>query len=316
MEHNKIIHCEGTDRTGKDTFRRYLVREGKGSYLVIVRSFISQVVYSRIYGRSIDEQWFIDQALKVQDLGHVFVYLKVNLDIVKQRIIDTNEQDVNVDQIEFHTQIFDEVVEIFKSKGLKVIILDNTHQDLKLAHRFLEMALLRNEIQGCTNCSKHNMPVNNYDLEKGRGKLTFDVQNPNPYYLIVGMNPSSLRYPYNQYPFEVNEKGKNKEFRQILSDIGVLQNSVITNLVKCTVSGNDFYPHYAGQCSSHIRNEIELFKPKKIIALGNNTYKALLQNKIFNIEDIIEIWHPSYCYSHHRTTHDQYKEHIIERLKG
>lgn len=311
---NRVIHIEGTDRTGKDTFRSHLVKEGKGSTLIIVRSFISQVVYSRIYGRTIDEQWFVNQALELQKLGHIFVYLKVNLDIVKQRIIDTNEEDVNIYQIEHHTQIFNEVVDFFKSNGLKVIILDNTHQDLNLATRLLELAIIKQGIQDCTSCSKYQMPVNQFDLSKGRGKLIPDVQNSNPYYLIVGMNPSSLRYPQNQFPFEVNDKGKNQKFREILSELGILQQSVITNLVKCTLSGEDNYEFYAHKCLSHIQKEIELLKPTKIIALGNKTYKALIKNKIFNPENIIEIWHPAYCYSHHKTTHDEYKQHIKERI--
>ena len=49
----EIIHIDGPDKTGKDSIRREVVKSGKGSYLVYVRSFLSQIVYGRIYNRNI-----------------------------------------------------------------------------------------------------------------------------------------------------------------------------------------------------------------------------------------------------------------------
>ena len=43
----KIIHIDGPDKTGKDSIRRDVVKKSKGTSLVYVRSFLSQIVYSR-----------------------------------------------------------------------------------------------------------------------------------------------------------------------------------------------------------------------------------------------------------------------------
>ena len=50
-----IVILDGVDKTGKDTIKDCLVRLSNGKILVIVRSFISQIVYSRIYKRNINE---------------------------------------------------------------------------------------------------------------------------------------------------------------------------------------------------------------------------------------------------------------------
>jgi hypothetical protein len=125
-----VIILDSHDRSGKDTLRRHIIKESKGKYLVIVRAFISQVVYSRIYDRNINEDYFIDQAIKSQNLGYSFVVLKTDIDLVKKRIIDTNEQDVDIYQIESHIKTFQEVFNLFKSKGLKLLEIDSTDQDL------------------------------------------------------------------------------------------------------------------------------------------------------------------------------------------
>lgn len=130
MKNNQVICIEGLDRLGKDTLRRHLVKESQGRFLVIVRSFISQIAYSRIYKRNIDEQWFINSALEWQKLGHAFIYLTANSDLIKQRIIDTNEQDINEDDIEYHSKIFLEVIDLFKINGLKILTVDVSSQNL------------------------------------------------------------------------------------------------------------------------------------------------------------------------------------------
>lgn len=130
MSNNYVICLEGVDRTGKDTLRQHIVKESKGNSLVIVRSFISQVVYSRIYNRNIDEQYFINQALECQKLGHIFVHLIVDINLIKQRIIDTNEQDVSTENIENHISIFNQVIKLFKDSGLKILTIDVSDQNL------------------------------------------------------------------------------------------------------------------------------------------------------------------------------------------
>ena len=55
----RIIHIDGPDKTGKDSIRRQVVKNAKGTTLVYIRSFLSQIVYSRLYNRKINEDWFL-----------------------------------------------------------------------------------------------------------------------------------------------------------------------------------------------------------------------------------------------------------------
>lgn len=315
MEPN-VIHIEGLDRTGKDTLRRHLVKESNGNYLVVVRSFLSQVAYARIYNRVIDEEFFINQALNLQKNNHSFVYLTANDDLISKRIIDTQEKDITSNDIKFHKEIFLKVIFDFARRGVFITIIDTSDQDLNRMFLEIQNAIIQNTIQSCSACDLCDAVVNKFDLSKGTGKLVADVKNINPKYLIVGMDPSKSRYPFNTVPFEINTSGKNEKFREILQEQGILDNCVITNLVKCTHgAGWLTYKDYVTLCQSNIKREIEFFKPEYLIALGKDVYKQLVENKLFNSTKIIEIYHPAYCYSYGRLTHEQYKEHIISKLK-
>ena len=54
-----IIHLDGVDKTGKDSIKTEIVILSNGRILVVARSFLSQIVYYRIYNRFIDESFFI-----------------------------------------------------------------------------------------------------------------------------------------------------------------------------------------------------------------------------------------------------------------
>lgn len=309
------IILDSIDRCGKDTVRRTLVKQSGGNYLVIVRSVISQVAYARIYNRTIDEEYFFNQGIQLQKLGHIFIYLKADDQLIAQRIKDTNELHITENDIAFHKEIFQQVLFDFRKKGLMIAEIDTTDQDLNRIYKECEIAILLNNIQQCQGCYLRNQTVNKKNLELGYGKLIADVRDFTPKYLIVGMNPSKVRDPGCQYPFQVDYKGKNEQFRGILAELGILENCVITNLVKCsTAEGfnlNDAWVH----CQHHIKKEIEFYQPEIIIALGKDVYKKLLSNKLFNPAKIIEIYHPAYCYSRHSITHSTYKQHIYSRLK-
>lgn len=312
---SKIIHIEGLDRTGKDTARRTLVQQSKGNYLVVVRSFLSQVAYARLYNRAINEEYFITQALEAQKQGHVFIYLKADDALISKRIIETMELDIADKDIKAHKEMFLRVLFDFCKRGLFVTIIDTTDQDLNRIYRECEIAILQSEIQTCTNCDLCNFKLNKFDLSLGNGKLVADVKNNNPKYMVVGMNPSSKRYPFNTTPFEVNATGKNGQFRGILKEAGVLDNCVITNLVKCTLSSGDIsYKDAFASCIGNITKEIAFYNPEYIIACGNVVKTHLVKNKLFNERKIIEIYHPAYCYSYGRITHNEYKQHILSKL--
>lgn len=116
----KIIHFDGADKTGKDTIRDLIVKHSQGKYLIYVRSYISQLVYSRLYERYIDEYFFWKRMKEDYDKGDRFFYFTCDLEKVRQRFIDHNEQDLSIDDYEKHQKIFQDVVLEAKHHGIHI----------------------------------------------------------------------------------------------------------------------------------------------------------------------------------------------------
>lgn len=128
----RVIIIDGIDRTGKDSIRRLLVKYSDGKYLVFVRGIISQIAYSRIYKRNIDEKYFFELAKNFAAAGCIFLYLKSYKDLIAQRIKDTDEKDINENDIELHQAEFEKVVFDMKNHGIKIIEIDNNFVALEL----------------------------------------------------------------------------------------------------------------------------------------------------------------------------------------
>ena len=90
----EIIHIDGPDKTGKDSIRREIVKSGKGNYLVYVRSFLSQIAYSRLYNRNINEGFFFEcWSHAVNILDNKFFFIDCTYELAKERFIKHNEKD-------------------------------------------------------------------------------------------------------------------------------------------------------------------------------------------------------------------------------
>lgn len=105
-----IVILEGIDKSGKTSIKNELIKQSNGKCLVIDRAFISQIAYSRIFKREIDETFFRNQAIYCFNLGYNFVYLYANNKDIKKRIIKEKEQDINEKDIKLHKKIFESVV--------------------------------------------------------------------------------------------------------------------------------------------------------------------------------------------------------------
>jgi len=108
----KIIHIDGPDKTGKDSIRRDVVQKLEGSGLVYVRSFLSQIVYSRLYKRDINEHWFFMQWLAAQMRGEKFFFIDCAYEIVKERFLKHNEQDLDIKDWKEHRGVFYDVLKL------------------------------------------------------------------------------------------------------------------------------------------------------------------------------------------------------------
>lgn len=108
----QIIFLDGIDKSGKTSIKKELVKQSEGKYLVIDRAFISQIVYSRLYNRNINEIFFLAKMATYNSLGNTnFIFVFADYKDIKQRIIDCNEQDITIEDVEKHKKMFEEVIE-------------------------------------------------------------------------------------------------------------------------------------------------------------------------------------------------------------
>ena len=128
----EIIHIDGPDKTGKDSIRREVVKSGKGSYLVYVRSFLSQIVYGRIYNRNINESFFFEcwsHAANIMD--NKFFFIDCDYELVKERFIKHNEDDLDISDWKKHRDIFLEVICEAERMGISIQRIDTAEDSVE-----------------------------------------------------------------------------------------------------------------------------------------------------------------------------------------
>lgn len=136
--------------------------------------------------------------------------------------------------------------------------------------------------------------------------------------MIVGMNPSYRRFPKssgNAFGSGENVSKYDKvgtKFSNLLNEFGILDCCYITNAVKCSTTDNKITNKILKNCFENFKLELEYCKPKLIIALGNQVYDFLRMQEIENLE---KLRHPSYYFSYHRDTIENYKNSIRDILK-
>ena len=122
-----LVHIDGPDKTGKDSIRREVVQKCLGSSLVYVRSFMSQIVYSRLYKRSIDEHWFFMAWLHANLRGEKFFFIDCSYELVKERFIKHNESDLDIKDWKDHRRVFYDVIKEAEEKyKIKINRIDTT----------------------------------------------------------------------------------------------------------------------------------------------------------------------------------------------
>lgn len=121
-----IVIISGVDKTGKDTIKDLIVKKTKGETLVIVRAFIDQIVYSKIYNRDINYGFFIEKAREFQAIGVQTVFLSCDPKELEYRFLVHNETDLEKKDIMFHQSVFDETVAMFRKEGITIHDADTT----------------------------------------------------------------------------------------------------------------------------------------------------------------------------------------------
>lgn len=315
MYHN-IIHVDGIDKTGKSTLRAYMTRQTNGRYSVYDRSHISQIVYNRLFNRNMNETFYWDKMARDYLSGEKFVYLYCDNSVIVSRIALTNEKDITVYDIQKHKEMFEcvvkEAIEIYNINVIQINVSNKTVDEIYLE---IQKHVLRDTINNCRECELCNLKVNEKDFAAGSGKLVPNIISNKPKYLIVGMNPSTKRTANTQHPFDVTESNlKNAVFVNILKKYDIYNQSVITNIVKCSTANNIITIIDFDACRFHLEAEIELFKPQYIICLGNVVYDFLSVFNDFN-NRLIKIHHPAYQYAYNKMTVEEYDQHIYDCIK-
>ncbi len=137
--------------------------------------------------------------------------------------------------------------------------------DRRLQILHLDWAQLEASVARCTACS----------LCQARTKTVFGVGEQNADWLCVGEAPG-VEEDVKGEPF-VGPAGKLLDNMLGAINLKRGKNIYITNIVKCRPPGNrNPGPSEAQQCEPYLTRQIELIKPKLIIALGNVAAQNLL----------------------------------------
>ena len=129
----------------------------------------------------------------------------------------------------------------------------------------MEWPEIKARVASCTDCPLHAK----------RNKTVFGVGDENADWLFVGEGPGADEDAQGE-PF-VGQAGKLLD--NMLAAIGLKrgENAYIANILKCRPPGNrNPEPHEALQCEPYLHRQIELIRPKLIIALGKVAAANLL----------------------------------------
>jgi len=128
----------------------------------------------------------------------------------------------------------------------------------------MDWSALREAVAGCTRCPLH----------KGRTQTVFGVGNPDASWMIVGEAPGAEEDRRGE-PF-VGRAGKLLD--EMLRAVGHDRDSVfIANILKCRPPNNrDPNAEESAECRGYLERQIELIRPKIILAVGRIAAQLLL----------------------------------------
>ena len=152
---------------------------------------------------------------------------------------------------------------------------------------------LRDAVSSCTRCALH----------ESRTQTVFGVGNPDADWMIIGEAPGAEEDRRGE-PF-VGRAGKLLD--EMLRAVGQGRDSVfIANILKCRPPNNrDPKPEESTQCRGYLAQQIELVRPKIIMAVGRIAAQLLLdtdtpvgrlRGTVHRLGDIplVVTYHPAY----------------------
>ena len=125
---------------------------------------------------------------------------------------------------------------------------------------------LKAAVSGCTKCGLH----------KTRAQTVFGVGDENADWMLIGEAPGAEEDRLGD-PF-VGQAGKLLDNMLAAIELRRGENVYIANVLKCRPPGNrNPTPEEVAQCSPHLLQQIELIKPKLIVAMGRFAAQTLLE---------------------------------------
>ncbi|HEX2254779.1 MAG TPA: uracil-DNA glycosylase, partial [Thermoanaerobaculia bacterium] len=134
--------------------------------------------------------------------------------------------------------------------------------------QFRTLDALGEFVRGCTRCR----------LAEGRKSVVFGSGNPHAELMFIGEGPGAEEDRQGQ-PF-VGPAGE--LLTKIIGAIGLGRDDVyIANVVKCRPPGNrDPLPDESGACRGYLERQIDLVRPRVIVALGRVAAQTLLASEL------------------------------------
>ena len=153
---------------------------------------------------------------------------------------------------------------------------------------------LKQLVTGCTQCGLH----------KTRTQTVFGVGDPDADWMLIGEAPGAEEDRLGD-PF-VGQAGKLLDNMLAALDLNRARKVYIANVLKCRPPGNrNPEPEEVAKCSPHLLKQIELVKPRLILAMGRFAAQTLLgtdasiaslRGKVYRYAGVplIVTYHPAY----------------------
>jgi len=126
---------------------------------------------------------------------------------------------------------------------------------------------LKEAVRGCTQCALH----------KSRTQTVFGVGDERADWMLIGEAPGAEEDRLGD-PF-VGQAGRLLDNMLAAIDLRRGENVYIANVLKCRPPGNrNPEPEEVAKCSPHLRSQIELIRPRLILAMGRFAAQTLLNS--------------------------------------
>lgn len=156
--------------------------------------------------------------------------------------------------------------EMLAEMGIKPIWKLRTQKAAPAAPTVTEWIPLKAAVSGCTKCGLHST----------RTKTVFGVGDENADWMLIGEAPGAEEDRQGD-PF-VGQAGKLLDNMLAALGLSRRKNVYIANVLKCRPPGNrNPTPEEVAQCSPHLLAQIELIKPRLILAMGRFAAQTLLK---------------------------------------